>query len=137
MTASASANSPLALATSMSNPYRGPELRGRRSECASLDRLLEDVRGGQSRVLVLRGDAGVEKTALLEYLAVSASGCRIARAAGVESKMELAFAGLHQLCAPMMGDLAHLPAPQRDALGTARTSTSSTVDFLIEAPFEE
>ena len=58
----------------MPNPHRGPELRGRRSECEALDRLLEDVRGGQSRVLVLRGDAGVGKTALLDYLALSA--CR-------------------------------------------------------------
>jgi hypothetical protein len=80
----------------MSNPHHGTELRGRRSECESLDRLLEDVRGGQSRVLVLRGEAGVGKTALLEYLVANASGCRIARAAGVESEMELAFAGVHQ-----------------------------------------
>jgi DNA-binding CsgD family transcriptional regulator len=103
----------------MSNPHRSPELRGRRSECESLDRLLEDVRGGQCRILVLRGDAGVGKTALLDYLVASASGCRIARSAGVESEMELAFAGLHQLCAPMLPHLAHLPGPQRDALGTA------------------
>ncbi len=94
-------------------------MRGRHSECEALGRLLEDVRGGQSRVLVLRGEAGVGKTALLGYLAVSASGCRIARSAGVESEMELPFAGLHQLCAPMLPQLAHLPGPQRDALGTA------------------
>ncbi len=99
--------------------HRGQELRGRHSECEALGRLLEDVRGGQSRVLVLRGEAGVGKTALLGYLAVSASGCRIARSAGVESEMELPFAGLHQLCAPMLPQLAHLPGPQRDALGTA------------------
>jgi DNA-binding CsgD family transcriptional regulator len=103
----------------MSNPHHGPELLGRRSECESLDRLLEDVRGGQSRVLVLRGDAGVGKTALLDYLTASASECRIVRSAGVESEMELAFAGLHQLCAPMLPHLTHLPGPQRDALGTA------------------
>jgi DNA-binding CsgD family transcriptional regulator len=103
----------------MSNPHRGPVLRGRRRECESLDRLLEDVRGRQSRVLVLRGDAGVGKTALLEYLVANATGCRIARLAGVESEMELAFAGVHQLCAPMLSHLAHLPGPQRDALGTA------------------
>ena len=92
---------------------------GRSIECDSLDRLLEDVRAERSRVLVLRGDAGVGKTALLEYLAANASGCRIARAAGVEPEMELAFAGLHQLCASMLPHLAHLPGPQRDAIGTA------------------
>ena len=110
----------------MSKLHRGQELRGRHSECESLDRLLEDVRAGQSRMLVLRGEAGVGKTALLDYLAASASGCRIARAAGVESEMELAFAGLHQLCAPMLRHLAQLPGPQRDALGTAFGLTAGT-----------
>jgi DNA-binding CsgD family transcriptional regulator len=95
------------------------ELRGRHNECAALDRLLQDVRAQQSRVLVLRGEAGVGKTALLEYLVANASGCRVARAAGVESEMELAFAGVHQLCAPMLSQLEHLPGPQRDALRTA------------------
>jgi len=94
-------------------------LRGRYDECAALDRLLQDVRAHQSRVLVLRGEAGVGKTALLEHLVTNASGCRVAPAAGVESEMELAFAGLHQLCAPMLAHLEHLPGPQRDALGTA------------------
>jgi len=103
----------------MSNLERGLALRGRHDECEALDRLLEDVRSGQSRVLVLRGEAGVGKTALLEYLVASASGCRIARAAGVESEMELAFAGVHQLCAPVLSHLARLPEAQRDALGTA------------------
>jgi DNA-binding CsgD family transcriptional regulator len=70
-------------------------------------------------VLVLRGEAGVGKTALLDYVLERASGCRIARAAGVESEMELPFAGLHQLCAPMLGRLELLPAPQRDALQVA------------------
>ena len=65
---------------------------------------------------MLRGEAGVGKTALLEYVAERASECRIARVAGVESEMELAFAGLHQLCAPMLGELDGLPGPQRDAL---------------------
>lgn len=59
------------------------------------------------------------KTALLDYLAARASGCRIARAVGVQSEMELPFASLHQLCGPMLDRLAHLPEPQRDALGTA------------------
>jgi quercetin dioxygenase-like cupin family protein len=70
-------------------------------------------------VLILRGEAGVGKTALLEYLVAKASGCRVARAAGIESEKELAFAGLHQLCAPMLGELEHLPGPQCDALSTA------------------
>ncbi|MEA2566206.1 MAG: hypothetical protein QOD49_1383, partial [Actinomycetota bacterium] len=92
-------------------------LQDRRSECEVLDRLLEAVRQGQSRVLVLRGEPGVGKTALLEYVSERASGCRVARAAGVQSEMELAFAGLHQLCAPMLDHLERLPEPQRDALG--------------------
>src|SRR4051812_39514600 len=94
-------------------------LRGRRDECEALDQLVAGVSTGQSRVLVLRGEAGVGKTALLEHLAANATGCRIARAAGVESEMELAFAGLHALCAPLLGQLERLPGPQRDALGTA------------------
>ena len=103
----------------MHSQHGRPDLLGRRHECESLHRLLEDVRGGQSRVLVLRGESGVGKTVLLEYLAANATGCRIARAAGVESEMELAFAGVHQLCAPMLSHLERLPGPQRDALGTA------------------
>src|SRR3954463_10099847 len=94
-------------------------LLGRQGECEALDRLVAGVRAGQSRVLVLGGEAGVGKTALLGHLAAAAEGCRIARAAGVESEMELAFAGLHALCAPMLGRLGHLPDPQRDALNTA------------------
>jgi DNA-binding CsgD family transcriptional regulator len=94
-------------------------LLGRRSECEALDRLIAGVRTGHSGVVVLCGEAGLGKTALLEYVSKRASGCRIARAAGVESEMELAFAGLHQLCAPMLGRLDRLPAPQRDALATA------------------
>jgi DNA-binding CsgD family transcriptional regulator len=113
--------------------HHGTELRGRRSECDSLGRLLEHVRGGQSQVLVLRGEAGVGKTALLEYLVAKASGCRVARAAGVESEMELAFAGVHQLCAPVLSHLAHLPGPQRDALGTAFGLSAGTAAdrFLV------
>ena len=102
----------------MSSNFPGGGLRGRRTEQAALDRLLAEVRAGQSRVLVLRGEAGVGKTALLDYLQEQASGFRVARAAGVESEMELAFAGLHQLCMPMLGKLAGLPGPQRVALGT-------------------
>jgi DNA-binding CsgD family transcriptional regulator len=98
-----------------------PERRplGRRRECEALDRLLATVRGGHSRTLVLRGPAGVGKTALLGYLQERARGFHVVRAAGVESETELAFAGLHQLCAPFLDRLASLPGPQRDALGTA------------------
>ena len=84
-----------------------------------LDQLVGGVRAGQSRVLVLRGEAGIGKTALLGHLSAAAEGCRVTRAAGVESEMELAFAGLHALCAPMLGRLGQLPIPQRDALNTA------------------
>jgi len=103
----------------MSVAERAAELLGRRRERAALDRLVTDVRAGSSRALVLRGEAGVGKTALLDYLADSASGCGIARAAGVQSEMELAFAGLQQLCGPVLARLEDLPGPQRDALGTA------------------
>jgi len=96
----------------MSDRDPGARLRGRRSECETLDRLLEGVRAGQSRVLVVRGEAGIGKSALLEYLLARASGCRIAQAAGVESEMELPFSGLHQLCAPLLDRRERLPKPQ-------------------------
>jgi DNA-binding CsgD family transcriptional regulator len=94
-----------------------PGLRGRHRECDALDQLLTRIRAGRSGVLVLRGEAGIGKTALLEHLASRASECRIARAVGVESEMELPFAGLHQLCAPFLDRLDRLPPPQREALG--------------------
>src|SRR5271163_4836644 len=94
-------------------------LLGRRHECEVLDRLLEAVRGGQSGALVVRGEPGVGKSALLEYVAGRGSGCRVARAAGVQSEMELAFSGLNQLCIPMLDRVDRLPEPQRDALRTA------------------
>src|SRR6266404_3909318 len=94
-------------------------LYGRHLECAVLDELLGQVRRGRGTVLVLRGDAGVGKTALLEYVAGRARGCRLARVTGVPSEMELAFAGLHQLCAPMLNRAERLPVPQREALRTA------------------
>jgi DNA-binding CsgD family transcriptional regulator len=100
-------------------PIPGSGLRGRGRERAALDQLVASVRTGHSQVLVVRGEAGVGKTALLDYLRRQASGCRVARTAGVESEMELAFAGLHQLCAPFLSRLEALPAPQRDALATA------------------
>src|SRR5436305_14078524 len=97
-------------------PRRRTSLLGRAEECARLDALVGDVRQGESRSLVLRGEAGIGKTALLEYLVESASDLALVRAAGVESEMELAYASLHQLCAPMLDRLASLPAPQRQAL---------------------
>ncbi|MEV4617744.1 AAA family ATPase [Asanoa sp. NPDC049573] len=94
------------------------ELTGRRGECVVLDDLVRAVRSGDSRALVLHGEAGVGKTALVDRLVVRTQGCRVARAAGIQSEMELPFAGLHQLCAPMLDQLDRLPAPQRDALRT-------------------
>ena len=92
------------------------KLVGRQAECAMLDRLLQAVCAGQSQALVLCGEAGVGKTALLEYLTSRAAQCCVVQIAGVESEMELAFAGLHQLCVPLMDCLDDLPAPQADAL---------------------
>jgi DNA-binding CsgD family transcriptional regulator len=94
-------------------------LLGRRRECAALDQVLTDVRTGHSRALVIRGEAGVGKSVLLDYLAEQATGCRLIRAAGAESEMELAFAGLHQFCAPVLEHRERLPAPQSDALARA------------------
>jgi DNA-binding CsgD family transcriptional regulator len=96
-----------------------PGLVGRGRECETLTGLVAAVKAGRSRTLVLRGEAGIGKTALLEFLVDRAAGCRVARAAGVESEMELAYAGLHQLCGPYLERLDRLPAPQRDALATA------------------
>ena len=106
---------------------RAPVLLGRAAERELLDRLLENVRAGQSAVLVVRGEAGVGKTALLHYCARQASGFHVARIAGVESEMELPFAGLHQLCAPMLGRLGALPQPQQAALGVALGLSSGPV----------
>ena len=95
------------------------ELRGRRTECAVFDNLAGDVRSGRGQALLIRGEAGVGKTALLDYLVAHSTGCRIARAAGVESEMELPFAGLHLLCTPILDLRDRLPNPQRDALAVA------------------
>ncbi len=94
-------------------------LLGRTGELEILDQLMGDVRSGQSAVLVVRGEPGIGKTALLRHLIGQASGFHVVRAAGVESEMELAFAGLHQLCAPMLGRLGSLAEPQRHGLGVA------------------
>jgi predicted ATPase len=98
---------------------RLPEFRGRSRERAVLGRLLDDARGGQSAVLVIRGEAGIGKTALLRHAAERASGFRVTQIAGVESQMELAYGGLHQLCTPMLDRLDELPEPQQVALRVA------------------
>ena len=102
-------------------------VRGRREECSVLDRLLERARAGQSGVVVLRGEAGVGKTALLGYAIGSSSGMRVLRAVGVEAEMELPFAALHQLCAPLLDRLDGLPGPQSDALATTFGSSAGAV----------
>src|SRR6478609_11896823 len=103
----------------MSSPGPGQRLRGRASECLALQGLISTVRSGSCQVLVLRGEAGVGKTALLEYTSELASGFRTVQVAGVQSEMELAFAGLQQLCAPLLNHLDELPEPQREALNVA------------------
>src|ERR1700740_2975874 len=111
---------------------RASGLTDRRAECGVLDRLINAVRAGGSRVLVVRGEPGVGKSALLDYLAGRAAGCRVVRAAGVESEMELAFAGLHQLLAPVLDRADALPVPQRDALKTALgVSTGRVPDHFL------
>jgi DNA-binding CsgD family transcriptional regulator len=116
------------------------ELVGRRDECAALERLVADVLAGASRVLVLRGEAGVGKSALLGFLSGRIAGearrrgeWRIASAVGVESEMDLAYSGLHQLCAPLLDHLDELPAPQRDALATVFGLSAGSVPdrFLV------
>src|ERR1700722_17492332 len=111
----------------------GLVLRGRRSECAALDRLLEDARAAHSGVLVLRGDAGIGKTALLEYAIGSSSDMRVLRAVRVEAGMELPLAALDQLCGPLLDRLDRLPGPQRDALATTFGLSAGAVPdrFLV------
>jgi DNA-binding CsgD family transcriptional regulator len=116
---------------------RGPAngLTGRRAECCVLDALIEAVRAGQSRILVVHGEPGVGKSALLDYFTgqAAAVGCCVLRVSGVQSEMELAFAGVHQLCAQLLGRLDALPGPQRAALATAfGMSAGPTPDrFLV------
>src|SRR5215813_7421103 len=98
-------------------PARG--LRNRRDERETLEQLLNEASSGRSGVLVVRGEAGVGKSTLLRTVVEGASGFRVAQIAGVESEMELPFAGLHQLCAPMLGRFDGLPAPQQRALRVA------------------
>jgi DNA-binding CsgD family transcriptional regulator len=112
---------------------RGPDLLGRDRECEALDRLLADTLDGQSRVLVLRGEAGAGKSALLDYLVANASDRRVVSAIGVESEMELSYSGLHQICAPVLDLLEGLPDPQREALTTVFGLSSGPVPdrFLV------
>ncbi|HEY1441325.1 MAG TPA: AAA family ATPase, partial [Mycobacterium sp.] len=108
-------------------------LCGRRSECAALDGLLDQVRGGRSAVMVLRGEPGIGKTALLNYVTDRAAGFSVARCMGVESEMELAFTGLHDLCTPMLSCLDALIDPQREALSVALglASGEAPESFLV------
>jgi DNA-binding CsgD family transcriptional regulator len=105
----------------------------RTSEREALDRLLTHAREGQSAVLVIRGEAGIGKTALLRYAARHASGFRVAQVTGAEAEMELPFAGIHQLCAPLLDQLDALPQPQQDALNVALGHASGDVPdrFLV------
>ena len=109
------------------------ELLGRSSEREALDRLLANVRGGQSALLVIRGEAGIGKTALLRYAADRASGFRMVHVTGAEAEMELPFAGIHQLCASVLDRPDALPQPQRDALNVALGLASGDVPdrFLV------
>jgi DNA-binding CsgD family transcriptional regulator len=116
-----------------SGPPGGSRLWGREQECALLDEFVSSVRRGESRSLVLTGEAGIGKTALLQHLVAAAATMSILRATGVESEMELAYAGLHQLCAPLLRGIDRLPAPQRDALSTAFGETEGDAPdrFLV------
>lgn len=91
-------------------------LLGRKAECAALDRLLAEASEGQSRVLILRGEAGIGKSALLQYLSSRLDGWRVARAVAIETELEFAYSGLHQVCSTMLDGLERLPEPQREAL---------------------
>src|SRR3954464_3573275 len=112
---------------------RPPAFLGRSGERDVLDRLLETARGGQSAVLLIRGEAGIGKTALVRYAARRAAGFRVAQIAGVEAEMELPFAGLHHLCAPMLAQLDALPDPQQNALRVSFGLSSGDVPdrFLV------
>jgi len=107
-------------------------LRGRSNECAVLDDLVSAIRHGESRSLVLQGEAGIGKTALMEYLIASASDLTVVQAAGVELEMELDYAGLHQLCRPLLDRLDRLPGPQRQAIEVVfGLSTGEAPDLFV------
>jgi len=109
-----------------------PTLTGRGGDCEQLDRMLHRVRAGESSVLVIRGAAGIGKTALVDHCARGASGCRVVHVAGVESELELPFAALQQLCGPMLSSLPALPEPQQRALQIAfGLTTGSPPDRFV------
>jgi tetratricopeptide (TPR) repeat protein len=109
----------------------GPVLQGRSRERQEIDRALGCVRGGESAVLVIRGEAGMGKTALMRYCADQASDCQVAQIAGVESELELPFAALHQLCAPLLKELPPLPEPQERALRVALGLADGSIPGLF------
>lgn len=113
--------------------HRALSLRGRSRECRALEQLTSKARSGQSQVLVLRGEAGIGKTALLDFVAEKATGFVLARVAGVESEMELPFAALQQVCVPLLDCLDRIPAPQRDAVEVAfgRSAGPAPDRFLV------
>ena len=112
--------------------HRTRRLVGREQEKRALDGLLDALSLGESRALVIHGDPGMGKSALLGYLADRTSGCRLVSIAGIEAEMEFPFAALHQLSAPMLDQLERLPAPQRQALEiTFGMSTGSVPDRLL------
>src|SRR3954451_10791483 len=113
--------------------FRDLMLRGRQGECAALDGLLRSARAGQSGVLVLHGEPGIGKTALLEYAIRSASNFTVLRANGLESEMEFAFGALHQVCSPLLDSIGRLPGPQHVALETTFGLRAGTVPdrFLV------
>jgi hypothetical protein len=112
-----------------------PTLRGRREERAALEVLFDAARAGRSGVLVLRGEAGIGKTALLERAIDAASDFTLLRAVGVESDMELAFAAVHQLCAPALGFVDRLQAPPRDALEVRFGASDGAVPDRFSSPW--
>jgi hypothetical protein len=105
--------------TAVSRRRGSARLSGRATECSALDRVLANAHNGRSGVLVLRGEPGIGKSALLEYAAERAEGCRVLRAVGVEWEMELPFAGVHQLCVELLDGRERLPEPQNNAIATA------------------
>src|SRR5262245_5564759 len=110
-----------------------PALRGRSSESERLDRLVDDARGGRSGVLVIRGEPGVGKSSLMRHAADHATGFRVEQVCGIEAEGELPFAGLHQLCAPVIDRIDALPAPQREAMrvGLGLASGAPPDRFLV------
>src|ERR1700733_725642 len=117
------------------SPVRVPgrQLLGRAREREALDRLLEAAMSGHGGVVVVRGEPGVGKTALLEYAIAAGGGFRFGRTFGVEGEMELPYASVQQLCFPILELMEHLPEPQREALGVAfgLRSGSSPNPFLV------